>query len=177
MAHQSARGFFCVFLVWMGVLGTMAASADPADLLLVNGKIITLDAASSVTEALAIQADHVAATGSTEEVRKLAGPSTKTIDLGGRTVIPGLIDSHIHAIRAGFRFATEVDWEGATDIKEALARLRAAATREKPDAWLIVGGGWTPRQFAENRRPTEDEIASAAELAEHPGLRKSYLGH
>ena len=92
------------------------ASANPADLLLVNGKIITQDAAASVKEALAIEGDHIAATGHSEELRKLAGPSTKIIDLGGRTVIPGPVDSHIHAIRAGFRFATEVNWEGATSL-------------------------------------------------------------
>jgi predicted amidohydrolase YtcJ len=76
------------------------ASANPADLLLINGKVVTLDAASLVNEAIAIEAGRVAATGSGEELRKLAGPATKVIDLGGRTVIPGLIDSHIHANRA-----------------------------------------------------------------------------
>ena len=151
------------------------ASAAPADFLLLNGKIVTLDGSSSVKEALAIEGDHVAATGSTEELRKLAGPSTKILDLGGRTVIPGLIDSHIHAIRAGFRFATEVNWEGADSIGEALDRLRSAAAREKPDAWLIVAGGWTPRQFAEDRRPTEAEIASAA--SGHPVYIQLFYGY
>src|SRR5580692_8347151 len=125
--NQSPGRFFCVVMVWMGVLGTMPASADPADLLLVNGKIIPQDAASSVSEAIAIEDGRIAATGSSEQLRKLAGPSTKVIDLGGRTVIPGLIDSHIHAIRAGFRYATEVNWEGAASIGEALGRLKSAA--------------------------------------------------
>ena len=151
------------------------ASAAPADLLLLNGKIVTLDAASSVKEAIAIEAGHITATGSTDDIRKLAGPSTKIIDLGGRTVIPGLIDSHIHAIRAGFRFATEVSWEGAADINEALARLRSAAARQKPDTWLVVAGGWTPRQFAENRRPTAAEIASAA--SGHPVYIQLFYGY
>ena len=175
MAHQSVRGFFCVFLVWMGVLGTAPASADPADLLLVNGKIITQDASSSVSAALAIEAGHVVATGSATELRKLAGPSTRVIDLGGRTVIPGLIDSHIHAIRAGFRYATEVNWEGATSFGEAFERLRSAAAHAKPDAWLIVAGGWTPRQFAENRRPTDAEIAAVA--SGHPVYIQLFYGY
>jgi predicted amidohydrolase YtcJ len=174
MAHQSARGFF-VFLVWIGVLGTVPASANPADLLLINGKIITQDAASSVAEALAIEAGHISATGSSEQLRKLAGPSTKVIDLGGRTVIPGLIDSHIHAIRAGFRYATEVNWEGATSFGEAFERLRSAAARAKPDTWLIVAGGWTPRQFAENRRPTDAEIAAA--VSGHPVYIQLFYGY
>jgi predicted amidohydrolase YtcJ len=167
-------------LAWaLAFAGAMPASANPADLLLVNGKIVTLDAAASVKEALAIEAGHIAATGTAEELRKLAGPSTKIIDLGGRTVIPGLIDSHIHAIRAGFRYATEVNWEGAASIAEALDRLRSAAAREKPDqkqdSWLIVAGGWTPRQFAENRRPTEAEIATAT--SGHPVYIQLFYGY
>ncbi|MGB9174155.1 MAG: amidohydrolase family protein, partial [Bradyrhizobium sp.] len=111
---QSLRWLFWAFVVWAFAIAVCAApaSANPPDLLLVNGKIITQDAASSVKQALAIEGERIAATGSSEELRKLAGPSTKIIDLGGRTVIPGLVDSHIHAIRAGFRFATEVNWEG-----------------------------------------------------------------
>jgi predicted amidohydrolase YtcJ len=174
MAHQSARGFF-VFLVWIGVLGTVPASANPADLLLINGKIITQDAASSVAEALAIEAGHISATGSSEQLRKLAGPSTKVIDLAGRTVIPGLIDSHIHAIRAGFRYATEVNWEGATSFGEAFERLKSAAAHAKPDTWLIVAGGWTPRQFAENRRPTDAEIAAV--VSGHPVYIQLFYGY
>src|SRR5579871_5053737 len=101
------------------MLGAAPALANPADLLLINGKIITLDAASSIAEAIAIESDHVAAIGRSDDIRKLAGPSTQVIDLSGRTVIPGLIDSHIHAIRAGFRHAAEVNWEGATSLVQA----------------------------------------------------------
>jgi predicted amidohydrolase YtcJ len=157
------------------MLGAAPAWSDPADILLVNGKIVTLDAASSVREALAIEADRITATGSSEELRKSAGPSTRVIDLGGRTVIPGLIDSHIHAIRAGFRYATEVNWEGATSIGEALDRLKSAATHARPEAWLIVAGGWTPRQFDENRRPTAAEIASVA--SGHPVYIQLFYGY
>jgi predicted amidohydrolase YtcJ len=176
--NKTSTRLFRVFVLWAWCAGIMPVSANPADLLLVNGKIATLDDASSVTEALAIEAGHITAAGSTDELRKLAGPATKIIDLGGRTVIPGLIDSHIHAIRAGFRFATEVNWEGAADIAEALERLRSAA-REKPDekqdSWLIVAGGWTPRQFAENRRPTEAEIATAT--SGHPAYIQLFYGY
>src|ERR1700744_5277589 len=94
--------------------------------------------------------------------------------LGGRTVIPGLIDSHIHLIRAGFRYADEVDWSGATGIAEALERLRSSAIRAKPGAWLIVAGGWTPRQFTESRRPTEAEIAAVA--SDHPVYIQLFYG-
>jgi hypothetical protein len=133
----------------LGCFAPMPLRADPPDMLLLNGKIVTLDDTSSVKEALAITGDRITATGSDDEMRKLAGAATTIIDLGGRTVIPGLIDSHIHLIRAGFRYADEVDWSGATSIIDALERLRSAAMRAKPGAWLIVAGGWTPRQFTE----------------------------
>jgi predicted amidohydrolase YtcJ len=165
---------FCAAFV-MAALGLAApAWANPADILLVNGRIVTLDPTSSINEALAIEAGHIAATGSTEAMRKLAGPATEIIDLDGRTVVPGLIDSHIHAIRAGFRYATEAHWDGATGIGEAMERLRAAAVRAKPGAWLIVAGGWTPRQFAESRRPTQAEIAAVA--GEHPVYIQLFYG-
>jgi predicted amidohydrolase YtcJ len=166
------HGFAAVALT---VLGAVSACASPADLLLVNGKIVTLDATSRVTEALAIEAGRISATGSSEELRKSAGPATKIIDLGGRAVIPGLIDSHIHAIRAGFRYATEVSWEGATNLGEALGRLKSAAAHAGPDAWLIVAGGWTPRQFDENRRPTDAEIAGAS--SGHPVYIQLFYGY
>ncbi|WP_249780487.1 amidohydrolase [Bradyrhizobium sp. dw_411] len=165
----------CCVALAMVMFGFAApAWANPADILLVNGKIITLDATSSVHGALAIEGGRIAATGSNEAMRKQAGPATKIIDLGGRTVIPGLIDSHIHAIRAGFRYATEVHWDGATDIKEAMERLRVAAAQTKPGSWLIVAGGWTARQFRELRRPTETEINVVA--GEHPVYIQLFYG-
>src|SRR5262249_24826484 len=106
--------------------------------------------------------DTIAVIGSTADIRATAGASTRIIDLGGRTVIPGLIDSHIHAIRAGLTWHTEVHWIGIRTLSEALDRLRAAAKTAPKGAWLIVAGGWTARQFKEDRRPTQAEIAAAA---------------
>ena len=157
-----------------GCLAPLPLRANPADMLLLNGRIVTLDDTSSVKEALAITGDRITATGSDDQMRKLAGASTTIVDLDGRTVIPGLIDSHIHLIRAGFRYADEVDWSGATSIADALERLRSAAIRAKPGAWLIVAGGWTPRQFTESRRPTEAEIAAVA--PDHPVYVQLFYG-
>src|SRR5215831_9014872 len=73
------------------------------DTILINGKILTVDDNFTTREAIAIQGSAIAAVGRSADIRKLAGPKTRVIDLQGRTVIPGLIDSHLHGIRAGLR--------------------------------------------------------------------------
>ena len=142
-------------------LATVAGAQTP-DTILLNGKILTLDAKSTVALAVAISDGRVAAVGSSDDIRKLAGSSTRVIDLRGRTVIPGLIDSHLHAIRAALSFSTEVNWIGARSLEEALGRIRAAARTMKPGSWLIVAGGWNVQQFEENRRPTQAELMAVA---------------
>jgi hypothetical protein len=147
-----------------GLVCVLAAAAfsQTADTVLINGKILTVDSQSSIREAIAIRGGTILATGSTADVRKLAGPSTRSIDLQGRTVIPGLIDSHLHAIRAALSFSTEVNWIGARSLTEALGRIHEAAQTMKPGAWLIVAGGWNVDQFQERRRPTQAELVAAA---------------
>jgi len=129
--------------------------------ILVNGKILSADAKFTIYEALAVKGDHIQALGTSKDMRALADAKTRIIDLGGRTVIPGLTDSHMHAIRAGLSFATEVHWIGAPTIENAIGRLREAAKRMPPGAWLIVAGGWNERQFVDKRRPTQKEVAAA----------------
>jgi len=144
------------------VLPPLAAQEPPVDTLLVNGKVLSADDAFTIHQALAIRGDRIVALGATAEIRKLAGSRTRVIDLQGRTVIPGLIDSHLHAIRAALSYSTEVHWIGAPSLEEALGRLKDAARRRPPGAWLIVAGGWTERQFAEARRPTQAELVAVA---------------
>src|SRR5215813_2896635 len=143
-----------------------AAHAQDADTVLLNGKIITLDDAAPLAEALAILDGKIVATGRNDDIVKRAGASTRRIDLAGRTVIPGLIDSHMHAIRAALFYATEVNWIGTRSIPEAMDRIKAAAQRARPGQWIIVAGGWTEQQFQEKRRPTQAELVAAA--PDHP---------
>ena len=143
-------------------LFAVAASAQPADTLLVNGKILTVDRAFSTREAMAIRDGRIVALGGNLEIRRLAGPQTRVIDLEGRTAIPGLIDSHLHAIRAALSFSTEVNWIGATTLTEAVARIHEAAQTKRPGSWLIVAGGWNVDQFRERRRPNQAELVAAA---------------
>src|SRR5690348_136411 len=119
-------------LALAGALACGSAFAQPADTVFVNGRIATLDAKASVVEALAIRGERIVAVGAFAKVKPLIVKSTRVIDLKGRTVIPGLIDSHMHAIRAALSFSTEVNWIGTRSVPEALARLREAAKTRKP---------------------------------------------
>jgi len=150
-----------LYLSFSCALATAQTIGQTPETVLINGRIVTLDAAGSVREALAVRDGKIMALGRSADIRKLAGRQTKVVDLGGRTVIPGLIDSHMHAVRAAMFFATEVNWIDTRSIPEAMRRLSDAA-RKRPGQWLIVAGGWTPEQFKERRRPTQAEIVGAA---------------
>lgn len=139
-----------------------AAPSRPAELIVINAKITTLDANSSVAQAMAMRRGRLMAVGAADQVLRLQGPATRVVDAGGRRVIPGLIDSHMHAVRAALSYSTEVNWIGVNTIPEAMARLREAAAQSRPGAWLIVAGGWTEQQFVEKRRPTLAEVVAAA---------------
>jgi len=162
------------------IVATLAAAytgalAQPAELIVSNARIATLDAASSTAGALAVRGGRLIAVGSDAQVLATAGPATRRIDAGGRALIPGLIDSHIHAIRAALSYATEVNWIGASTIDEAMQRLRDAAARSRPGSWLIVAGGWTELQFAEKRRPTLAEVLRA--VPDNPVYLQMFYSH
>jgi hypothetical protein len=150
-------------LLGLTLVGTATfAQTQSADTVLLNGKIVTLDPAAPIAEALAVRDGKIVAIGRSADIRALAGSATRVVDLAGRTVIPGLIDSHMHAIRAALFYATEVNWIGTKSIAEAMERIKAAAQRAKPNQWIIVAGGWTEQQFKEKRRPTQAELIAAA---------------
>ncbi len=150
-------------LASVGLALTLPAWPQRADTILVNGKILTVDSKFSTREALAVHDSRIMTVGTSAEIRKLAGPKTRVIDLRGRTVIPGLIDNHMHAIRAGQNFSTEVNWVGASSLADGLARIHQAAQAKKPGSWLIVvTSPATLDTFAEKRRPTQAELIAAA---------------
>src|SRR5262249_27035553 len=109
-------------------------------------------------DALAIENGKIAATGASDDVMRLREPKTTCIDLQGRTVIPGLYDSHIHVIRGGLNYNMELRWDGVPSLADALRRLKEQARRPRPPQWVRVIGGWTEFQFAERRMPTLTEI-------------------
>ena len=121
-----------------------------------------MDDDRSIHSALAISSGRVLATGELNDLEKWIGPETRTVDLNGRTVIPGLIDSHLHAVRGGRFFNLELRWEGVPTLREALDMLREQAARTPKGQWVRVIGGWSPFQFAERRMPTIEELNEAA---------------
>src|SRR4029077_249277 len=106
---------------------------------------------------------RIIALGTSADIKKLAGPKSRLIDLQGRTVIPGMIDNHMHAIRAAQTFSTEENWIGAASLAEALTRIHDASQKMKPGSWLIVvTPPATTDAFKEKRRPTQAELTAAA---------------
>lgn len=133
-----------------------------AELVLRGGKIVTVDDSFSIKEAVAIRDGRIAAVGSDGEIRDYIGPNTRVIDLGGRTVIPGLIDSHIHATAAGLSWDAEIHWEQNRTLADGLRQIAVAVKSKKPGSWIVVGGGWVPTQFVELRFPTRAELDAIA---------------
>jgi predicted amidohydrolase YtcJ len=161
MTFQGLR-FAAAVVLCAALLASGAVSAQTADTILFNGKILTVDKDFSVRQALAIGNGQVLASGTSAAMKKLAGDKARLIDLGGRTVIPGLTDGHIHGIRAALTFGTEVNWIGVPTLAEALEKIRQAAQTQKTGSWIVVAGGWTEEQFEEKRRPTVAEVTAAA---------------
>src|SRR3984885_10147065 len=127
------------------------------DCILHNARIAT-NGVPSFVEALAIKDGKISAVGSAEEILRQRGPATSLIDGKGRTVIPGLNDSHMHPIRGGLNYNMEQRWDGVPSLADALRMLKQQAARTPAPQWVRVVGGWTEFQFAERRMPTLDEI-------------------
>jgi predicted amidohydrolase YtcJ len=134
------------------LLGVAPAAAQqaPADIILVNGKIVTVDDRFTVAEALAIRGQRIVAVGSNADIGKLKGPQTQAIALNGRTVIPGLIDNHSHWVRAAEH--NELRFDGVVTRKRAVALLTARVGSAKAGEWIAVLGGWSEQQFTDEER-------------------------
>lgn len=133
-----------------------------ADLILFNGRLATQDERRSFASAVAIKDGRFLAVGADQDMLAYRNDRTQMIDVGGRTVIPGLNDSHTHPIRGGLNYNMELRWDGVPSVADALHMLREQAQRTPPPQWVRVVGGWTEFQFAERRLPTLDEINAVA---------------
>ncbi|WP_439490186.1 amidohydrolase [Algoriphagus sp.] len=132
-----------------------------ADLIVHNAKVAVMDNSRTITEAIAIKDGKVLETGADAEILKLGNGNTKIIDAQGRTLIPGLNDSHLHLTRGGRFYNAELRWDGVKSLKKALQMLKEQAERTPEGQWVRVIGGWSPFQFDEKRFPTPEEINKA----------------
>ena len=146
---------------------SIRASCTSADWVFFNAELV--GAAQLDHQALAVSGDRIVAIGSNHALKPWVGEQTRVIDAKGRSLIPGLIDSHIHAIRAGLTETVEVKWVGVQRLSLALDLLRRRAEESDDHDWVVVAGGWTPEQFEERRSPT------LAELKEAVGERAAYI--
>ncbi len=147
------------------IAGTPALAQDQqaADLIVTNaGMVFAGGEASSDTTAFAVRDGTFVALGSDDEIDAYRGDETQVIDAGGRTIIPGLNDSHSHQIRGGRFYNLETRWDGIPSLKEALERIRTEAGRVPEGEWVRVIGGWSPFQFEEERMPTVEELNEVA---------------
>ena len=142
-------GMMMLLLILMSV-STALRAAETADIILVNGKIVTVDDRFTIAQALAIRGGRIVAVATNAEVRKHAGGGTRVIDLAGKTVIPGLIDNHSHWIRAAEH--DELRFDGVATRQQALSQLAARVRAARPGEWVTVLGGWSEEQFTDDPR-------------------------
>lgn len=134
-----------------------------ADLILFNGRIATQDEKRSFAEAVAVKENRFLAVGSDKEIMAYRGDNTQVIDVRGRTVIPGINDTHTHLIRGGLNYNMELRWDGVPSLADALRMLKEQARRTPAPQWVRVIGGWSEFQFAEQRMPTLKEINAVSQ--------------
>ena len=133
-----------------------------ADLIFINGRIATINNNLNFVSSVAIKDGIFIAVGDNDDSLSYKGENTKIIDLGNRTVLPGLNDSHIHIIRGGLNYNLELRWDGIPSLNEALSRIKKQAERTPNPHWVRVVGGWSEFQFNEKRMPTVEEIEKNA---------------
>lgn len=148
--------FFAILLMCATLSTTGGQSALVADLIIVNAKIHTMDRNQPTAEAVAIYGNRIAAVGSTNDIKKLAGSKTKVIDAQGQLVLPGFNDAHVHFMGGGFQLAS-VDLRDANTPQEFADRIRQFAARLPEKRW-VTGGDWDHERWPDAKLPTRELI-------------------
>ncbi|MFZ0461802.1 MAG: amidohydrolase [Candidatus Acidiferrales bacterium] len=157
-----------------GTSMTDAARADaPADLVLTNGNIYTVDSKLPYAQAVAIRGEKIIAVGSNEEVRAFVGVRTHVIDLHGRFAMPGFNDAHTHLASGGMAKLT-LNFEGAKSLAEFQRRIRNSLKNYKPGEW-ITGSGWDHTLWPDKRFPTRGDLDAVS--TDHPMIFGRVDGH
>lgn len=162
IAHHATNAGRCAVRTLLLLFFPVLAFAQ-ADLVLHNGKIVTVDERFTIAQAIAIKGERIVAVGANDAVLKAAGNTAKRIDLRGRTVIPGLIDNHAHFARGSQHWGIEVRWDGITSRKAALDKIAERAKGARIGEWIVVFGGWSYDQFTDSQTPfTRAELDAVA---------------
>ena len=156
--------FFSVLALSAILVCPLAATGlnQDADVVLYNGKILTVDKNRSIVDAVAVKGGKFVAVGEKKEVMKIVGESTKKIDLEGKTVIPGLIDTHNHMMQTGVSFLNNVQLVQCKTIDDVLQAIRNKARELGSGKWVVTSGQWHESQLKEKRLPTRLELDSVA---------------
>ncbi len=142
--------FASIFILALHGIKSVQAQ-DPADYIFKNGNILTVDENFSIAEAFAFKGDRFTGVGTNADIDLLSGPSTQIIDLQGRTVIPGIIDNHVHFLRSSPYWKWEVFFDGVQTRAEAVELLKAKIASVGPGVWVMSIGGWNIRQFTDSK--------------------------
>lgn len=127
-----------------------------ADLVLINGEIISLDTENMIYDGVAVKDGKIIELGSDNDVKYWIGNKTRVVDLNGKAVIPGFIDAHTHFISMGLKF-THLELYGTKSLKEFLELIKKEAEKKRTDEW-IMGSGWDESKWIENRYPTKWDL-------------------
>ena len=150
-----------------------ALVAQAPDLIVTNARIYTVDPNRPIVDAMAIRGGRIVATGPSRLIAAMKGAATQLIDLDGKTVIPGMIDAHVHLLGLGLALRT-VDLRGTTSYDAVIARVVARAKDAPAGSW-IIGGAWDQNDWSDTRFPTHDKLSAA--IPDHPVFLERVDGH
>ena len=159
--NQAARGLIALLVLAASAVFAIDATAQNADTILRNGRIYTVDRNFSAVQAVAISNGRFVAAGDEAGVMKLAGPQTQVIDLNGRAVVPGLIDSHLHQSFAATNLP-QVQLLQARSIADVQRLIGERVKQTKPGDWVVASSGWHESLLKEGRLPTRYELDEVA---------------
>ena len=169
----AALATLAVLTAPLGAQQPAAPAASAADLIVTNARIYTVDQSRPTAEAMAVRGGKVQFTGSSRGALALRGPNTQVVDLGGRTVIPGMTDAHAHFLGLG-EALRDVDLTGTRSYDEVIARVVARAASTPAGSW-IVGRGWDQNDWGNTAFPTHEKLTAA--LPNHPVYLTRVDGH
>jgi predicted amidohydrolase YtcJ len=165
-----------IVAAFVAIVPALGAQQPRADVSLVNGRVLTVDSSDRIAEAVAITGNRITAVGTTADVERLAGPSTRRIDLQGRAVTPGLLDAHAHFSGGGRDrlYVIDLSYPNVKSIADVAAAIRAKVATSAKGAW-IQGRGWDEGKLAERRLITARDLDGVA--LDNPVFLTQTTGH